>query len=87
MLSSRNKPHYSTAHGDLQVLDGAPIEAAEQAAAKSKYSGRLTLEFLEDRLGHSEFNRIRVLDISGLKVCTFPLLAMPCTVTQIADEE
>jgi hypothetical protein len=30
-----------------QVLDGAPIDAAEQAAAKAKYSGRLTLDFLE----------------------------------------
>lgn len=50
------------------MLDGSPIEAAEQAAAKSKYSGRLTLEFLEDRLGHSAFNRIRELDVSGLKV-------------------
>jgi len=50
------------------VLDGAPIEAAEQAAAKSRYSGRLTLEFLEERLGHRLFDRIRELDVSGLKV-------------------
>ncbi|KAF5838089.1 hypothetical protein DUNSADRAFT_3398 [Dunaliella salina] len=52
----------------LKVLDGAPIEAAEQASAKSKYSGRLTLEFLEERLGHRLFDRIRELDVSGLKV-------------------
>lgn len=55
-----------------QVLDGAPIEAAEQAAAKSKYSGRLTLEFLEERLGHRLFSRIRELDVSGLKVRVVP---------------
>ena len=51
-----------------QVLDGIPIEAAEQAAAKSKYSGRLTRDFLEERLGHAMFDRIRDMDCSGLKV-------------------
>ena len=52
----------------LQVLDGVPIEAAELAAAKSKHSGRLTRDFLEERLGHSMFNQIRDMDCASLKV-------------------
>eukprot|EP00898_Chlorokybus_atmophyticus_P004184 jgi/Chlat1/4767/Chrsp308S04732 len=32
----------------LKVLDGVGIEAAEQSAAKSKYAGRLTTDFLEE---------------------------------------
>lgn len=50
------------------MLDGAAIDAAEQAAAKAKYSGRLTVDFLEEKLGHRMFDRIRDLDVSGLKV-------------------
>jgi hypothetical protein len=30
----------------LKVLDGAPATAAELAAARAKYSGRLTMSFL-----------------------------------------
>jgi hypothetical protein len=33
----------------LCVLDGEPVSAAQQAAARSKFVGRLTLEFLEER--------------------------------------
>ena len=55
-----------------KVLDGIPIEVAEQAAAKSKYSGRLTRDFLEERLGHGMFDRIRDMDCSTLKVWTVP---------------
>ncbi|CAG9462944.1 unnamed protein product [Pedinophyceae sp. YPF-701] len=52
----------------LKVLDGAPVEAQEQAAAKSRFAGRLTRDFLRERLGHGHFDRIRELDISGLKI-------------------
>ncbi|EFJ42239.1 hypothetical protein VOLCADRAFT_119475, partial [Volvox carteri f. nagariensis] len=41
---------------------------AEQAAAKNKYAGRLTADFLEERLGHRLFDRIRDLDCSGLRI-------------------
>ncbi|KAJ9527642.1 hypothetical protein QJQ45_025918 [Haematococcus lacustris] len=51
----------------VQVLDGVPIDAAEQAAAKTKYSGRLTRDFLEQKLGHRMFDHIRDLDMTGLK--------------------
>lgn len=33
----------------LCVLDGEPVSAAQQAAARSRFVGRLTLEFLEER--------------------------------------
>jgi Leucine-rich repeat (LRR) protein len=33
----------------LCVLDGEAVSAAQQAAARSKFVGRLTLEFLEER--------------------------------------
>ncbi|KAG2449146.1 hypothetical protein HYH02_005893 [Chlamydomonas schloesseri] len=52
----------------LKVLDGVAVAAAEQAAAKNKYAGRLTADFLEERLGHRLFDRIRDLDCSGLKI-------------------
>lgn len=52
----------------LKVLDGRPVDAAEQAAAKAKYSGRLTLDFLEEQLGHTQYSAIRSLDLSGLKI-------------------
>ncbi len=35
----------------LNVLDGAPFDAAEQAAARDRYDGRVTYEFLMDRIG------------------------------------
>jgi hypothetical protein len=34
----------------LKVLDGAPATAAELAAARAKYSGRLTMSFLVSRV-------------------------------------
>ncbi len=55
-----------------QVLDGTPIDAAEQAAANAKYAGRLTLDFLEEKLGHRMFDRIRDLDVSGIKASERP---------------
>lgn len=50
------------------MLDGQRIDAVEQASAKSQYAGRLTLEILEEKLGHRYFDRIRELDISILKL-------------------
>ncbi|KAG1679410.1 hypothetical protein FOA52_007701 [Chlamydomonas sp. UWO 241] len=52
----------------LKVLDGLPIEASEQATAKSRYSGRLTRDFLQERLGHSLFDRLRDLELSSCKI-------------------
>jgi hypothetical protein len=44
------------------------IEASEQAAAKSKYAGKLTLDFLEERVGHRFFEHLRELDLSGFRI-------------------
>ncbi|GFR51283.1 hypothetical protein Agub_g13641 [Astrephomene gubernaculifera] len=52
----------------LKVLDGVAVSAVEQAAAKNRYAGRLTADFLEERLGHRLFDRIRDLDCSGLRI-------------------
>lgn len=40
----RHRLLYKLRH--LKVLDGVPAEPAELAAARAKYSGRLTLSFL-----------------------------------------
>eukprot|EP00955_Chlamydomonas_euryale_P023829 250849-Chlamydomonas_euryale.AAC.7 len=45
-----------------------PIEVAEQAAAKSKYSGRLTREAVEEQLGHSSFERLASLSLTALRI-------------------
>ncbi|GLC71381.1 hypothetical protein PLESTF_001109300 [Pleodorina starrii] len=52
----------------LKVLDGVAVSPSEVAAAKNKYAGRLTADFLEERLGHRLFDRIRDLDCSGLRI-------------------
>ena len=46
----------------------APASAACPVAPASRYAGRLTSDFLEERLGHRLFDRIRDLDCSGLKI-------------------
>ena len=41
----------SADHG--QVLDGIPLSKAEQQQADEKFSGKVTMELLEDKLGPS----------------------------------
>ena len=45
----------------LRVLDGAAVTAAQVAAARGKYSGRLTLDFLEDKAGPTDWSRCAAL--------------------------
>ena len=52
----------------LKVLDGASVEPTEQAAARSKYLGRLTIDMLEEQVGHRFFDHLRDLDISNLRL-------------------
>lgn len=52
----------------LKVLDGVGVDSAEQASAKDKYSGRLTAEFLEEKIGHSYFEAIRELDLASCRI-------------------
>ncbi|GBF89449.1 hypothetical protein Rsub_02021 [Raphidocelis subcapitata] len=52
-----------------RVIDGEPVTPGELAAARGRYSGRLTLEFLEEQLGGpSVLPSIRALDLSGLRI-------------------
>ena len=41
----------------LRVLDGVAVTAACVAAARARYAGRLTLEWLEDAAGRMQWNR------------------------------
>ncbi len=52
----------------LKVLDGTTVESSEQAAARSKYLGRLTVDMLEEQVGHRFFDHLRELDISNLRL-------------------
>ena len=48
------------------MLDGVTVEAGEQAASRNLYAGRLTLDSLVERVGHSHFERLREVDLSGM---------------------
>jgi len=50
----------------LKVLDGIPIAPAEQQEAEEKFSGKITMELLEDKLGPSpSCYNFRSVDLSG----------------------
>lgn len=50
----------------LKVLDGIPLVAAEQHEAEEKFSGRITMELLEDKLGPSpSCYNFRSVDLSS----------------------
>lgn len=50
----------------IKVLDGIPITQAEHQAAEDKFSGKITIEHLEDRLGPSSAcYTFRSVDLSG----------------------
>ena len=42
------------------------MEAGEQAASRNLYAGRLTLDSLVERVGHSHLERLREIDLSGM---------------------
>jgi hypothetical protein len=41
----------------LRVLDGTVISAASVAAARAKYAGRLTLDFIEEKAGRTKWSQ------------------------------
>ncbi len=49
----------------LKVLDGLSVTSEESLLAKDRYDGRLTDEFIEDKIGHRYFEHVRELDLSG----------------------
>ena len=52
----------------VKVLDGVGVEAAELSRAKGKYSGLITREFLEEKLGGVSSTTLRELDLSHQRV-------------------
>eukprot|EP00927_Polykrikos_kofoidii_P060458 TRINITY_DN55439_c0_g1_i1.p1 TRINITY_DN55439_c0_g1~~TRINITY_DN55439_c0_g1_i1.p1 ORF type:complete len:1435 (-),score=232.12 TRINITY_DN55439_c0_g1_i1:221-4525(-) len=59
--------HYTIFHlRKLKVVDGIPITQAEHHEAEDKFSGKITMELLEDKLGPSPaYYTSRVVDLSG----------------------
>lgn len=50
----------------LKVLDGYAVDVAEIDAAKAKYDGRLTDEFLAESIGyHKSFSQLHILELSN----------------------
>eukprot|EP00941_MAST-03F_sp_MAST-3F-sp1_P003667 g3667.t1 len=52
----------------LKVLDGIGVDAQELAQARETFSGKLTVEFLTEKLGHKRFAHIRELDLSSCRI-------------------
>ena len=52
----------------LKVLDGTGVDINEQHSAREKYSGKLTAEFLAEKIGHKYFEHIRELDLSSCRI-------------------
>ena len=52
----------------LKVLDGIGVDVNEQQSAREKYSGKLTAEFLSEKIGHKYFEHIRELDLSSCRI-------------------
>lgn len=53
----------------LKVLDGLSISQEEQSLAKSEHSGKMTLEIIEQRVSHEDFNSVVELDLSNMELC------------------
>ena len=49
-----------------QVLDGTSVEAGEQAASRSQYAGRLSLDALLERIAPARLESLRELDLTGM---------------------
>ncbi|XP_068737471.1 leucine-rich repeat-containing protein 9-like isoform X3 [Montipora capricornis] len=47
----------------LKALDGSAVETLEGSQAKDMFGGRLTPDFIAERLGHSDFSEVRELDL------------------------
>ena len=63
----------------LKVLDGIGVDVNEQAMAREKYSGKLSTEFLVEKIGHNFFDHIRELDLGSCRirfVCTLISLSV-----------
>jgi Leucine-rich repeat (LRR) protein len=52
----------------LKVLDGAGVDVNERSLARERYSGKLTFDFLTEKLGHSEFEQVRELELASCRL-------------------
>jgi Leucine-rich repeat (LRR) protein len=52
----------------LKVLDGTAVDSNEQSLARDRYSGKLTTDFLIEKLGHYKFDNIRELELASCRV-------------------
>ena len=72
LCSAKNYRLYTIYHlRRLKVLDGVGVDAEEQAASREKYSGRLTAEFLEDKMGEVPAT---VRHVSSADICVYGLV-------------
>ncbi|XP_056023048.1 leucine-rich repeat-containing protein 9-like isoform X3 [Ostrea edulis] len=53
---------------NLKALDGSAIEAMEGNLAKDTFGGRLTPDFVAEKLGHSNFQDVRELDLPNCSI-------------------
>nr|XP_002121920.1 leucine-rich repeat-containing protein 9-like [Ciona intestinalis] len=54
----------------LKALDGNAIENSEEGNAKDAFGGRLTNDFVAERIGHANFQDIREIDFPNCSVRT-----------------
>ncbi|CAH3150734.1 unnamed protein product [Pocillopora meandrina] len=57
----------------LKALDGLAVETSEGSLAKDMFGGRLTPDFIAERLGHSNFSDLRELDLPHSSLRTVDL--------------
>ncbi|CAH1791753.1 unnamed protein product [Owenia fusiformis] len=57
----------------LKALDGIAIESSEANNARDMFGGRLTQDFVAEKLGHSNFTHVRELDFPSCSVRTVDL--------------
>jgi Leucine-rich repeat (LRR) protein len=52
----------------LRVLDGQIVTETQRGEAREEHGGRFNTDFLATRIGHTQFQRIRELSLSGAKL-------------------
>ncbi|XP_064621486.1 leucine-rich repeat-containing protein 9-like isoform X3 [Lineus longissimus] len=57
----------------LKALDGQAVESAEASTARETFGGRLTADFVAERIGHSNFDEVRELDLPNCSIRTVDL--------------
>uniref|UniRef100_H2Z1T9 Uncharacterized protein n=1 Tax=Ciona savignyi TaxID=51511 RepID=H2Z1T9_CIOSA len=55
---------------NLKALDGNAIENSEEGSAKDAFGGRLTNDFVAERIGHANFHDVREIDFPSCSVRT-----------------